>query len=1106
MKRIFTVTALLAAGTLAGFQAEARLTVAEARAMGLKDDGRVRRAPSPAELPVLTGETGRMRLPASDTPGGLRRLSAKGSAVYGYLGYADRYRFVPSMTELDGHVFSPIWDDPRYISDEAIFSTGWLVGDKVCGVANYSFMGMNLATYNVVCDLRSGRTIEMAELPAGTPVFTLATYAKDDATLYGVLTRDSKYYFAKAPVDAPNDIAVVCELPQELQLISMAYRDDEKTIYGVNTDGDLLKVGRDGSYQKVAHLSTPKQIAAYNTGLIYVPADKEFIWNVNYSDYTAAVYSIDAATYEMTLIDECPENEQYMFFVSPDGAYDPSAPCRPAVGEISFPSGALDGTVSFRLPSELQDGTPLSGECTYVVTFDNADYESGKAQAGATVTARFSGLEQGFHTFGIRVSAGGSESPLQLVSAYIGQDIPLAPTDVTLTEALLSWSPVTEGINGGYVDVGSMKYHVFFEGEEVGETTSTSYTPDLPADRPVSAMTMSVVAEYDNIWSAEAESNYIVVGQPLEMPVSIVPTRPQIMVCTGVDANDSDNGWSYDSGDSSFKILINDKAADAWIFMPLIEFESSDCFYTLAFDSRSLLSTVEDEQLGVYIGKTDKPEAMTLLGDTFSPSGRGYETYERLVKVDEPGAYIIGFRYTSPAGKYGVGVRNVTLTDDGVTPDSPARATDISATPGASGELKARVDFTFPTTDVMGNPLPADTRLRAVVKGAGTSVANGLPGDQAFSTVTTEQGDNRISIVISIDGHNSPAGYVDVYTGVVRPAGIPAMGYMPLDDMMGVMLAWNKVTKGTDGGYVDPDDITYTVLRYDETGYTSTWTPVAEGLTDTKFTYALEAGAPQQLLRLGVCAANAAGRSEEVSVVNVVAGTPYSLPMEDNFAMAGDEGAKYEPYINYRVNDSYTSSFIFVTPEELGSEFADEEGFYFAASGQSGAKARLGLPCFSTVGGGAEFTLTALCGNGFSPLSVWADCLSFDAPQQIGTMPSEGGLVTKTFTLPSEASNMGWVQIFIDGTINDTDMLAMRGYSVSAIDGVAMERLDGVTVRGGEGLVEVRGAEGGRLEIFNAAGLRMALRENAGVSETIALPAGIYMVRVSDRVFKTVVR
>lgn len=1106
MKRIFTLTTILAAGALAGFHAEARLTLAEAQARGLKADSRVKSGPVRNALPTITGEASTMRVsdPArKNTP---HRLSEKGSAIYGYMGYADRYRFVPAMCELDGHAFNPIWNDPRYVSDDAIMTTGWLVGDKVCGFATFSFMGMTFATYSVECDLASGRTIEFAELPEGTPVFAIATLAKDDNTLYGIRAKGGKYFFAKAPADAPTKITEIMEAPQELHLISMTYRDDDRTIYGVNTDGELLKVGRDGTWTLLKLLETPKEVAAYNTGLIYVPADREFIWNVNYTDYTASTFAIDAETYGLTLIDECPENEQYMFFVSPDGAYEPTAPCRPQLGEISFPNGALSGTVSFKLPEELQDGTKISGEMTYEITFDNATYTEGKGQPGAMVTADFKNLEQGFHTFGIRVTAGGKTGPLQLVSAYLGQDTPLPPTGVKLTETELSWNAVTEGVNGGYVDAENMIYHIFFEEDEVGATSDTRFTPDLPTDRPVSAMSMNVVAEYDNIWSEPAWSNSIVLGKPLEMPVTIKPTRDQVMICTGVDANDSGNGWNYDSGQGTFSMIMNDKDADAWIFMPLIEFEKTDRFYTLAFEARSLRSTVEGEQLGIYIGKEDKPEAMKLLGETFTPSLSGFESYERLVKVDEPGAYVIGLRYTSPAGKYGVGVKNLTLVDGGVTPDSPARPTGITATAAAQGELKARIDFTFPTTDVMGNPLPADTKLKAVVEGAGKAVANGKPGDKAYASVATVQGDNRISVTVSIDGKNSPVGYVNVYTGVVKPVGVGQMGYMPLENMMGVTMAWSEVTKGVNGGYVDPKDITYTVLRYEETGYTSTWKPVAEGLTDTMYTFEFEPGTPQCLLRLGVCAVNAAGRSEEMAVVALVAGTPYTLPMEDDFAKADDEGAKYAPYINYRMNQDYTLTFIFVTPDELGSEFADEEGFYFVATGEDGAKGRLGLPCFTTENTGAEFTLTALCGNGFCPLSVWVDCLSFDAPQYIGTMPEEGGLVTKTFRLPEGTENKGWVQVFVDGTITDSGILAMRGFSVTPVEKVERTLSGEIHVKGGDGLVEVSGAEGERIEVFAVSGVRAAVREKSSSREAVALPAGVYLVKTAGRVFKTVVR
>lgn len=1097
---------------MVGGSAEAKLTLSEARAIGAETDPMLR-IPESRALPTVKGQSGETTierisdLSLRKAPASLKRLSAKGSAVYGYLGYADRYRFIPAMTELDGHAFAPIWNDPRYPTDNAIMTTGWLEGDKVCGLATFSFMGMTLATYNVVCDLATGRTIEFAELPDGTPIFSVAALAKDTNTLYGVVRRDKKYFFCSAPAENPMQLTDICETDDNMHLISLTYRDDDQTLYGVNNSGEFMKVGRDGKAEILSLLSTPKEVAGYITGLVYVPADREFIWNVNFSDYTAAVYRIDPVSYELTLIDECPENEQYSFFVCPDGAYDGQAPCRPALAEISFPEGGLSGSVSFTLPTEYQDGTPISGDLSYTILYDNEAYTDGSAAPGATVTATFKNLEQGFHSFGIMASSGSHQAPMQLASAYIGQDIPLPPTGVTLTESLLSWDPVTQGVNGGYVDVENMQYHIYFEGDEIAQTSATSFIPDLPTDRPISAMDMSVMAEYDNNFSQEAYSNYIVLGQPLEIPVDITPTLDQRLTCTADDANGSDNLWSFDSGDKSFKIFSNGKDADAWIFLPYINFPETDRYYTLTFDSRSLNRDIDGELLGVYIGKEDNPSAMTELGETFTPALSGYTPYERLVKVDETGTYYIGFRYTSPAGKYGLAVRNITLEDGGVSPDSPARPSGISATPGVQGELKARVDFTFPTLDVSGNPLPADTRIRAVIAGDNKVVANGKPGDRSYATVNTHQGDNRLSITLSIGEKNSPVGYVNVYTGVVKPLGVTNMGYLPLDNMMGVTVAWTEVTKGVDGGYVDPNDITYRVLRMEQTSFTTTWKPVIEGLTDTMYTYEMEADEPQQLLRIGVVAVNAAGESDDMAVASLVAGTPYTLPMEDNFAEAGDEGAKYAPYINYRIDSSYTSSFIFVTPEELGSEFADEEGFYFAASGQDGAKARLGLPCFATTDCGAEFSLTALCGNGFAPISVWVDCADFRAPIQVGTMPSEGGLVTKTFRLPESTDRKQWVQVLVDGTITNGDMLAMRGFSVKPVAaGVAATAEDNLKAVGGKGQLDIYAPAGARLEVFTAAGALAARLEKASGHDTVLLPAGVYLVKCGENTLKIFVK
>lgn len=1102
MNRIITLALTAATLMAVAPDAGARLTLAEARAKGRVASPYLKRAGKATEArtaPVAKGSTP-MRAPA-------KRLSPQGSDIYGYLGYADTYDFKAAMCSLEGKQFIPIWEDEVYqTEDEATMNTGWAIGDRLCGITAISTVGFEVARFNVEYDLISGRVLTLAEIPEGTRSFDIACLDKSDNRLYGIYKEGTKYCWGSAPVDAPNDITFIKEANRHMYIVSLTYREDDQTIYGVNVEAEMIKISHEGEPELLTKFDLPNDFAAYYTGLLYSQPDGIFYWNANYDDYSSDLFTINPEDYSLTMLDECINSEQYMFFVSHDGLYDPQAPERPEVGEISFPDGLSSGTVEFSLPTQLQDGTPIRSALRYSIFVDNALYGEGTAEAGKrSLTYSFEGLTSGFHSFGITVSADGHTSPAAYASAFVGQDTPLPPEDVELSETELTWKAVTAGVNGGYVDASAMNYHIFLRGEEIGETKDTRFAVSLPADQPVDAYYMSVCAEYDNIWSEQAWSNPIVYGMPLEMPVDIVPTRQQAALFSFTDSNEDYSSWNYDSGEASFKYISGGAASDDWLVTPPIQFESAEKYYTLTFDARGISSRADSEELSVYIGPSEDPDTMVPVGDIFTPTSR-FSTVQRLLKTDAPGAYHIGFRCTSPAGMAGVSIKNISIKDGGVVPSSPSMPTAVSATAGAKGELKARVDFTFPTADVSGRTLDSDVRLRAVVAGDSKAVVNGKPGEKAYATVNTHQGDNTLTVTVSLDGNNSPEAYVQVYTGVTLPAAVSQLNYLPSDDMMSVTLGWPAVTKGVDNGYIEPDQVTYNVYRQTTNSFLTQWVFIDTDLKETTFNYELEPGEPQALMRFGVAPVNAAGVNTEITSAAMLLGTPYTLPMTDNFAEAGEEGAAYSPYINYRPGADYKASFEFVTPEELGSEFADESGFYFVAAGNNGDKARLGMPCFSTKGTGARITVTALCGNGFSPISIYADCIDFRAPRLIGTMPSEGGLVSKEFYLPEDCRNRGWVQIFFDGTITDSDMLALRGYSVDAVDAVEEIGAADVTVTSGKGFITVTGAEGNSISVFSADGRLAASATQAPAEIRFALESGIYLVKTGGKTVKTIVR
>ena len=99
---------------------------------------------------------------------------------------------------------------------------------------------------------------------------------------------------------------------------------------------------------------------------------------------------------------------------------------------------------------------------------DGVEAATGKASASELVEIPFTNLAQGNHQFGFAVTLNGNESKSAIVRFYVGNDVPLAPANVQVKADGVSWDAVTEGVNGGFVDLKAVSYEVKDRRQEYG--------------------------------------------------------------------------------------------------------------------------------------------------------------------------------------------------------------------------------------------------------------------------------------------------------------------------------------------------------------------------------------------------------------------------------------------------------------------------------------------------------------------------------------------------------------------------------------------------------------------------------------------------------------
>lgn len=219
----------------------------------------------------------------------------------------------------------------------------------------------------------------------------------------------------------------------------------------------------------------------------------------------------------------------YLFIdqVTVDEVPDTSAPA--AVSDLKVTPGergALSATISLTAPSKSAGGQALKS-LERIDIFRGNDRTAIHSFASPAVGAALSWTDtkavQGHNTYrAVAYNASGAGEKA-VATEYIGYDIPLACTEVTLREedgkAVLRWQAPEEGVNGGYIDAGELVFRIRRnDGTLISSHATGTELVDNSIDGAqkqhflyyqVEAVSAAGVGQY-------ALSNHIVYGKPYE--------------------------------------------------------------------------------------------------------------------------------------------------------------------------------------------------------------------------------------------------------------------------------------------------------------------------------------------------------------------------------------------------------------------------------------------------------------------------------------------------------------------------------------------------------------------------------------------------------------
>lgn len=1039
--------------------------------------------------------------------------------IYGYVGGGNfgKKMGLYKVFEDGGNEF--MWSEA--LQDKSFtMLNGWIRDNALCGFAQFGVGSMVFGYAYEELDLLTGEEksapylIELND--SYLPYYQIVTYNPNNDKLYGygfVESYGDKSVFKSSPASQPANVSVVNEdiAPEEVCL-ALCYNDDKNVMAGINLNHEFVYVGEDGSQTVIMDLGIP-DLQNVVSALVWSPADGYYIFNAIISGKVSELYAINPEEESVTLLSPVSDGLTYMFMVATGHGSPEAAPEVPEIISLDFGKGETDGSVIVRMPKINCGGETLgTAELVYTVWLDGEVYSEGNANAGENVEVQFNNISQGEHVFRVTASVDSLISPKATVRAYIGYDIPEAPTNVLLSLNNLSWDAVTSGVHGGYVDLDNMEYEVYLNDEWI-ETTSDTYVEISLPEGELTAYSCRVYALCNGKESASGESNAIVYGSPLSLPVNIDPTQEQADLTTVLDANSDDSTWhprNYKGGVvfSYYNDEIN--SGDDWLFLPGIEFNDPDAYYSISVETccNSLMSSGEYYEVWLTSTPDLTGEKICVLNKT-QASVNGFEEKYIGFTIPNPGVWHVAFRAVSnPAQQY-LNIRNIQIDNTGATIEGPLAVTDVAFVDKSNdSSYLSEISFKLPEARINGEIISADTEVRAAVTGVSQVLVKGKPGSEQIALVEVGEGFSKVEIQTFIDDDLAGAKcYTQVYAGPDAPGYISDLKATVADDNMSADLSWKAPETGRNGGSVNSEEISYRVILYNG----KIWTYPAPEITETTYTYSVtEDDTKLRNYILSVASINDKGMTDEDQPITIVQlGMPYSLPMIEDFP----EGeASITPFEGITIGDYSGTYWAFGIPSEINEKYAfDNRAVMIGGADKENAKGLLMLPKFSSedIDKPIELTMVVWTGDNAADIKVMGIAAGDSDAIEVGSVEKGTGWKEIKFVLPLEMSGKSWVSLWIETEFDSPDdyvMLAEYAVTVSPVTGVNESVNNFYSVYGGKGFLRVKGTEGADIVITTLDGKLYDRSVMTAESYVVSAPSGLYFVSVDGRVSKVMVK
>lgn len=619
---------------------------------------------------------------------------------------------------------------------------------------------------------------------------------------------------------------------------------------------------------------------------------------------------INTTTGASTLIDTTESGQQVfaLFFTNNTAENEDKAPGLPTDLKVTFKSvGSKSAELSAIAPrTAIDQATPLSNPMTLTFFIDDEKVgQKDNVSPGAKASINYTFKSEGVHWMRVETSNSHGSGLNAQTNTFVGLDTPDAVTNAILTidangNAKVSWTAPEHGANLGQFDPNALTYEVkVYPKNEVVATglKGTSFSAKLPENNLYN-YSYGITPVCGNLRGVETRTNYAEFGKGVRLPyVENFTTEDSWGLHRVIDEN-RDGTWERTlRGDTHLCRLTggSNQAAD-WLFTPVVNMRKGVTYtldFTVAasFGKTASMNVYLMDKVEVPYGGTEALTALTRM--TFSDAE--YTNGSVTVTAENDGQFRFVF-YTNNYPNIPVNLYSYVISASS-SDDSPADVSDLKVTPAERGALSATVSFKAPSTLKNGKPI-AKNELTAIEIYKGTDKTpvyvfeNPTPGAE-LSWTDSEAFHGRNSYVVACfsDLGNSNGVSANAWVGEDIADQVQNLRSY-LDDEAGVInISWEHPAKGYQGGYIDYDNLTYSLSIFIAASFMEDYVTLKSDLKECRTTLSLSdirQFLPQDVdgrasISILITPYTSAGAGRGC-VTGVVIGEAYTLPFAESFA------------------------------------------------------------------------------------------------------------------------------------------------------------------------------------------------------------------------------